>query len=70
MQIVNEKTGCAYNTRTTKAHNGFVSVVSKYEPNPEREFTVSREIHPTRSKAYKYACDMCKSLAANHAYVN
>lgn len=70
MQIVNNKTGVAYNTRTTKTLNGFVSIVSKYEPTPEREFLVSREVHPTRSKAYRYAVTMCKTLARNHAWMN
>ena len=70
MQIVNTKTGVAYNARTTKSSKGFVSIVSKYEPNPEREFLVSREIHLTRAKAYRYATTVCKTLAKNHAWMN
>ena len=70
MQITNEKTGVTYNARTTKSRFGYVSIVSKYTPNPESEILTSREIHNTRSQAYRYAVSICKAQASNHAYIN
>lgn len=70
MQIVNTKTGVAFNGRTTKSHDGYVAIVSKYIPNPETEKSVYRGTFNTRSRAYRAMQQACKDLAANHAYVN
>lgn len=68
MNITNEKTLVTYSTRTTKARNGFASIVTRRENNMER--VTSYELHPTRAKAYRYAVSMCKAQARNHAYIN
>ena len=68
MQILNEKTLVTYSTRTTKARNGFASIVTRREGNTER--VTSYEFHPNRGKAYRYAVAMCKSQAGDHAWTN
>ena len=73
MFIENTKTGVNYYTRTTKQHNGFVSIVVRQETKggfPVRELVSAREIYPTRSKAYVSAVKVCKALAHNHAWLN
>ena len=74
MKIYNPKTQIAYNTRTTKTGNKFVSIVERWETDslgvPVKAYVSSREIHSTRAKAYRYAVTMCKAQAANHAYIN
>lgn len=66
MHILNSKTGAAYDARTTKSGDMFVSIVCKYEQKPRRRaFVVSRELHSTRSQAYRRAVRLCKTLAAS-----
>lgn len=68
MQIINTKTGVIYYTSTTQDRNGIASCVICREGNTAR--LVSREIYPTRARAYRAAVKVCKSLAANHAFIN
>jgi ABC-type molybdate transport system permease subunit len=68
MRIENEKTGVIYQARTMKELGAFVSIVTKRAGNTAT--LASKAYHPTRNKAYKFACDVCKSLADNHAYIN
>ena len=68
MQITNTKTGVTYTTRTTQQHNGYASCVTKRVGNTET--LIAREIYPTRARAYRSAVMLCKSHAANHAYIN
>lgn len=68
MIIINNKTLVSYKSRTSKDGVFFKSIVTRRLGNTET--LVSMEKHPTRSKAYKYANTMVKSLAANHAYIN
>jgi len=64
MKLHNPKTGIAYNTRTTKQGDKFISIVERWETDsrgvPVKAYLSSREIHATRSKAYKYASSMAR----------
>lgn len=68
MQIVNTKTGVIYYTSTTQDRNGFASCVIRRDGSAAR--LVSREIYPTRARAYRAAVKVCEALAANHAFIN
>ena len=68
MRITNEKTGVVYSTRTMAERGAFISVVTRRQGDAER--VTSRERHPTRAKAYRYAVTMAKTAAANHADIN
>jgi hypothetical protein len=68
MQITNTKTGVTHSTRTTKTVGGYASCVTKRVGNTET--LIAREVYPTRARAYRSAVMLCKSHAANHAYVN
>ena len=62
MQIVNQKTGVIYSTRTHCERGAYVSTVTRLENNSE--FLTSREKHATRAAAYRYAVTVAKSQAA------
>ena len=73
MYIFNEKTQVAYVSRTSKTLSGFKSIVEEHVTDNGRILrarAASVEVHPTRSKAYRYGAQMAKTLAANHAYIN
>ena len=64
MKLHNPKTGIAYNTRTTKQGDKFLSIVERWQCDtqgvPCKAYMSSREIHATRSKAQKYARSMAR----------
>jgi hypothetical protein len=64
MKLHNPKTNIAYNTRTMKTGNKFVSIVERWETDaqgvPVKAHLSSREFHSTRSKAYRYATSMAR----------
>lgn len=64
MKFHNPKTNIAYNTRTAKTGNKFVSIVERWETDangvPVKAFLSSRELHATRSKAHHYAVSMAR----------
>jgi len=64
MKLHNSKTRIAYNARTTKTGNRFISIVERWETDaqgvPVRAYVSSRETHATRSKAYHYATSMAR----------
>ena len=70
MKLHNPKTGIAYNTRTMKQGNKFISIVERWEIDsrgvPVKAYLSSREIHATRSKAYKYASSMARHQFGAH----
>lgn len=69
MKFHNPKTNIAYNTRTAKTGNKFVSIVERWETDangvPVKAFLSSRELHATRSKAHHYA--VCQWRVINFA---
>ena len=70
MKLHNPKTGIAYNTRTMKQGEKFISIVERWETDsrgvPIKAYLSSREIHATRSKAYKYASSMARYQFCAH----
>lgn len=64
MKLHNPKTNIAYNARTTKIGDKFVSIVERWETDaqgvPINAFLSSRETHATRSKARRYAVSMAR----------
>jgi hypothetical protein len=63
MTFTNLKTGAIYNARTHTERGAFISVVTRRIGNTET--VSSRERHPTRAKAYRYAITMAKSQSFN-----
>jgi hypothetical protein len=64
MKLYNPKTNVVYKSRTTKTGANFASIVERWEIDaqgaPVRAYISSREIHATRSKAYRYATSMAR----------
>ena len=69
MKITNEKTGVSYLTSIEKCNGAYHAKVFKND-NAGGFFMVSFEKFDNYSKAYRYACKACKTLTANHAYLN
>jgi len=74
MKLHNPKTLIAYNTRTAKDGNKFVSIVERWETDasgiPRKALLSSREVHATRAKAYRYACSMARYQFSAHVAVH
>jgi len=70
MKLYNPKTKVAYNSRTAKTGDKFVSIVERWETDaqgiPFKAYMSSREIHATRSKAYHYATSMARYQFRSH----
>lgn len=73
MKLHNQKTLIAYATRTAKQGKAYVSIVERWETDlagiPKKAYLSSREIHCTRSRAYRYACSMARYQFAAHCAV-
>jgi hypothetical protein len=70
MKLYNPKTQIAYNSRTAKNGDKFISIVERWETDskgiPVRAYTSSREIHATRAAAYRYANIMARHQFSSH----
>ena len=70
MKLYNPKTQIAYNSRTAKNGDKFISIVERWETDskgiPVRAYVSSREIHATRAKAYRYATLMARHQFNSH----
>ena len=70
MKLYNPKTQTAYNSRTAKNGDKYLSIVERWETDaqgvPVRAYTSSREIHATRAAAYRYADIMARHQFNSH----
>ena len=70
MKLYNPKTQVAYNSRTAKTGDKFISIVERWETDaqgvPVKAYTSSREIHATRAIAYRYAMRMARHQFNSH----
>jgi hypothetical protein len=70
MKLYNPKTQIAYNSRTAKNGDKFISIVERWETDskgiPVRAYVSSREMHTTRAAAYRYADIMARHQFRSH----
>jgi hypothetical protein len=70
MKLYNPKTQVAYNSRTAKNGDKFISIVERWETDskglPVRAYVSSRELHTTRAAAYRYANIMARHQFSSH----
>ena len=73
MKLHNPDTLTSYTTRTTKQGKEYVSIVERWETDSLGIAKVarltSREIHRTRSRAYRYATSMARYQFNSHCAV-
>ena len=64
MKLYDPVTHVAYNSRTKKTGDKFVSIVERWETDargvPVKAYVSSREMHATRAAAYRYANNMAR----------
>jgi hypothetical protein len=70
MKLHNPDTLVSYVARTTKEHHYYVSIVERWETDSlgiaKAACITSREIHRTRSRAYRYATSMARYQFDSH----